>query len=178
MGGTPDVTANRASDSAEPHAALTARSNTSAIRDGDPPDFTGRPPYPSYPAKSIAGTIAPIATSIPDDSGSEPDSSVEATTIQPRIGLRSGEHIEIWLGGYILDAEEKHSGTVDLDLGLLGGMLPVDGQDAQFAVDLSQEEDFNPSIGMHMMMTDAWEATIEVGWGDRRTALANFTYRF
>ena len=118
------------------------------------------------------------ATFTDTDLGGSFDSSVEATTIQPRIGLRSGENIEIWLGGYILDAEEKHSGTVDLDLGLVGGMLPVDAQDVQFAVDLSQEEDFNPSIGMHMMMTDAWEATIEVGWGDRRTALANFTYRF
>lgn len=106
------------------------------------------------------------------------ESSVEATTIQPRIGLRSGDNIEIWVGGYILDAEEKHSGTVDLDLGPLAGMLPVDGLGMDFAVDLSQSEDFNPSIGLHMMMTDSWETTIEVGFGDRRTALANFTYRF
>ena len=106
------------------------------------------------------------------------DSSVEATTIQPRVGLRFGDHTELWLGGYFLDAEEKHSGSVDLDLGLVGGALPVDAQDAAFAVDLSQEEDFNASIGMHMMMSDAWETTIEVGAGDRRTVLANFTYRF
>lgn len=105
-------------------------------------------------------------------------SSVSATTIQPRVGLRFGEHTEIWLGGYILDAEEKHSGTVDLDLGLVGGMLPVDAQDVAFNVDLSQQEDFNASIGMHMMLSDAWETTIEVGAGDRRTVLANFTYRF
>lgn len=118
------------------------------------------------------------ATFTDTDLGGSFESSVEATTIQPRIGLRSGDNIEIWLGGYILDAEEKHSGTVDLDFGLLGGMLPVDGQDMDFAVDLSQSEDFNPSMGMHMMMTESWEATIEVGFGDRRTALANFTYRF
>jgi hypothetical protein len=118
------------------------------------------------------------ATFTDTDLGGSFESSVEATTIQPRIGLRSGENIEIWLGGYILDAEEKHSGTIDLDLGALGGMLPVDGQDVDFAVDLSQSEDFNPSIGMHMMMSEAWETTIEVGFGDRRTALANFTYRF
>jgi len=105
-------------------------------------------------------------------------SSVSATTIQPRIGLRFGDHTEMWIGGYILDAEEKHSGTIDLDLGVVGGMLPVDAQDADFAVDLSQEEDFNPSIGTHMMLSDAWEATIEVGFDERRTALANFTYRF
>ncbi|MDH3545878.1 MAG: hypothetical protein OEN22_02200 [Gammaproteobacteria bacterium] len=106
------------------------------------------------------------------------NSSVEATTIQPRIGLRFGDHTEFWIGGYILDADEKHSGTIDLDLGLLGQSLPIDGQDIAFAVDLSQAEDFNLSVGTHMMLSDAWEATIEVGGGDRSTVLANFTYRF
>lgn len=110
--------------------------------------------------------------------GGDFDSSVEATTIQPRIGLRFGGHTEVWIGGYFLDAEEKHSGTIDLDLGVLGGLLPVDGQDANFAVDLSQQEDFNFSLGTHMMFSDAWEATVEVGAGDRQTVLANFTYRF
>lgn len=106
------------------------------------------------------------------------DSSVSSTTIQPRFGLRFGNHTEVWLGGYFLDSEEKHSGTVDLDLGLVGGALPVDAQGALFAVDLSQQDDFNFSIGTHMMLSEAWEATVEVGAGNRRTALANFTYRF
>lgn len=118
------------------------------------------------------------ATATDTSLGGDFKSSVSATTIQPRVGLRFGEHTEIWLGGYILDAEEKHSGTIDLDLGLVGGGLPVDAQDAVFAVDLSQQKDFNFSIGTHMMLSEAWEATIEVGAGDRRTALANFTYRF
>lgn len=103
-------------------------------------------------------------------------SSVEASTIQPRIGLRFGDHTEVWIGGYVIDAEEKHSGTINLDLGPIigpGGPIPLD-----FAVDLSQAEDFNLSVGTHMMMSDAWEATIEVGGGDRRTVLANLTYRF
>lgn len=108
-------------------------------------------------------------------------SSVEATTIQPRIGLRFGDHTELWVGGYIVDATEKHSGTLSIDLGPFiappGGPIPRPvGLD--FAVELSQEEDFNPSIGMHMMMSDAWEATVEVGAGERRTILANLTYRF
>ena len=108
-------------------------------------------------------------------------SSVEATTVQPRVGLRFGDHTEFWVGGYFLDAEEKHSGTLSLDLGPLiappGGPIPRP-VDLDFAVDLSQEEDFNWSVGTHMMMSDAWEATVEVGAGDRRTVLANFTYRF
>lgn len=108
-------------------------------------------------------------------------SSVEATTIQPRLGLRFGDHTELWLGGYFVDATETHSGTLSIDLGPIiappGGPIPRP-VDLDFAVELSQAEDFNPSIGMHMMMSDAWEATVEVGAGDRRTVLANFTYRF
>lgn len=123
--------------------------------------------------------FASVTATFTDTSlGGDFDSSVEATTIQPRVGLRFGNHTEIWVGGYFLDAEEKHSGTIDLDLGIFGGFLPVDGQDAVFAVDLSQQEDFNFSLGTHMTFSDSWEATVEVGAGDRRTVLANFTYRF
>jgi hypothetical protein len=108
-------------------------------------------------------------------------SSVKATTIQPRIGLRSGNGLEFWVGGYLLDAEEKHSGTISLDLGPLiappGGQIPRP-IDLDFAVDLSQDKDFNLSFGTHMMMSEAWEATLEVGAGDRTTVLANVTYRF
>ena len=108
-------------------------------------------------------------------------SSVKATTIQPRIGLRSGDDLEFWIGGYLLKAEEKHSGTISLDLGPLiappGGQIPRP-VDLDFAVDLSQDKDFNLSFGAHMMMSEAWEMTLEVGAGDRTTVLANVTYRF
>ena len=104
--------------------------------------------------------------------------SVSTTTIQPRLGLRFEEHTEIWIGGYIIDAEEDHSGLVSLDLGAVAGALPVDAQDMMFDVELSQDEDFNPSVGMHTMFSDNWEATVEVGFDERQTALVNFTYRF
>jgi len=108
------------------------------------------------------------------------ESSVKATTYQPRLGMRFGDHTEFWIGGYILDAEEKHSGSIDLDLGFVGSQLPppIDGQDVAFDVDLSQAEDFNWSVGTHMTWADGWEATVEVGAGDRNTVLANITYRF
>ncbi len=121
--------------------------------------------------------FASVTATFTDTSlGGDFDSTVEATTIQPRIGLRFGDHTDIWIGGYIIDAEESHSGTIIVDLGPLvppGVPFPLD-----FDVDLSQAEDFNFSVGMHMMLTDAWETTIEVGGGDRRTVLANLTYRF
>jgi len=118
---------------------------------------------------SVTGTF--IETSLSGDF----DSTVEATTIQPRLGLRFGDHTEFWVGGYILDAEEKHSGTISLDL---GPFVPIPADNVDFAVELSQQEDFNLSFGTHMMLSEAWEATIEVGAGDRRTVLGNFTYRF
>jgi hypothetical protein len=108
-------------------------------------------------------------------------SSIRATTIQPRLGMRAGENIEFWVGGYFLEAEEKHSGMLSLDLGPLvappGGPIPRP-VDLGFGVNLSQEQDFNLSFGSHMMLSEGWEATVEVGAGDRRTMLANITYRF
>jgi hypothetical protein len=108
--------------------------------------------------------------------GGDINSTVKASTIQPRVGLRFGDHTEVWIGGYYIDAEESHNGTIIVDLGPLippGVPFPLD-----FDVDLSQAEDFNFSVGTHMMLSDSWETTIEVGGGDRRTVLANLTYRF
>ena len=103
------------------------------------------------------------------------NSSVEATTIQPRIGIRASESTEVWIGGYFIDAEESHSGTILLDLGPAGPGFPIP---IGFAVDLSQQEDFNFSLGIHSMLSEHWEATVEVGGGDRNTVLGNLTYRF
>ena len=126
--------------------------------------------------------FASVTATFTDTSiGGDFNSSVSASTIQPRIGLRFGDHTDIWIGGYIIDAEEKHSGTFSLDLGPIiappGGPIPRP-VDLDFDVELSQADDFNFSVGIHTMLTDAWETTIEVGGGDRRTVLANLTYRF
>ncbi len=105
------------------------------------------------------------------------ESTVKATAIQPRVGVRASENTEVWIGGYFIDAEESHRGTISLPLGppLLPQVIviPVD-----FAVDLSQQEDFNVSLGLHSMFSEHWEATVEVGGGDRNTVLGNLTYRF
>lgn len=124
---------------------------------------------------SVTGTVTDTSVS------GQFNSSVDATTVQPRIGLRFGDHTEFWIGGFFLNAEERHSGTIPLDLGPFiappgsGIPRPIN---LDFAVDLSQKEDFNLSFGTHMKLTDAWEATVEVGGGDRSTVLANVTYRF
>lgn len=113
------------------------------------------------------------ATFTDTDLSGDFQSTVQASTIQPRIGLRTDRNIEVWLGGYIIDADESHTGTVNLDLGFGLGIIPID-----FAADLSQKTRFNPSVGLHMSLDNGWEATVEVGGGDRTTALGNITYRF
>lgn len=101
-------------------------------------------------------------------------SSIEAVTFQPRVGLRYGNNNEVWLGGYWVDADESHSGTVNVDFGPGVGVVPIG-----FDVNLSQAEDFSPSIGTHITLGDSWEVTLEIGGGgDRDTALGNLTYRF
>jgi len=72
-------------------------------------------------------------------------------------------------------AKQGSAGIINLDLGPLGPGVPIP---VDFAVDLSQQEDFNFSLGLHTMFSDSWEATVEIGGGDRDTVLANLTYRF
>ena len=122
---------------------------------------------------SLTATIT--ETSLSGNAGSTIDSSVEATTIQPRFGVRATENTEVWIGGYFIDAEESHIGSILLDLDPTGQIPPIP---FAFAVDLSQQEDFNFSLGLHSMFSEHWEATVEIGGGDRNTALANLTYRF
>ena len=114
------------------------------------------------------------------DLGGDFNSSVDAATTQLRLGARFGDHTEFWVGGYWIDAEESHNGTIPLDLGPFIPLPPglTSPVDLDFAVDLSQAEDFNMSFGTHLMLSDAWEATVEVGVGDRSTVLGNITYRF
>lgn len=101
-------------------------------------------------------------------------SSIEATTIQPRVGLRYGNNNEVWLGGYWVNADESHSGSINVDFGPGVGIVPIG-----FDVDLSQSEDFSPSVGTHITFGTSWEVTLEIGGGgDRDTALGNLTYRF
>ena len=89
------------------------------------------------------------------------------------VGIVSDQGEPIW-NRRRLDTElGAHSVLVDLQL-----PPPIDGQDIDFDVDLSQDEDFNWAVGTHMTWGEAWEATVEVGSGDRQTALANITYRF
>ncbi len=96
------------------------------------------------------------------------NSSVEALTLQPRIGMVFGGDTQFWVGGFFLDAEETHSGNID---------IPFFGQ-VGFDVALSQQEDWNPTFGAHTMFSDRWEGTIEYGNGDRDMVLGNLTYRF
>lgn len=115
-----------------------------------------------------------VATFTDTDLNGSFTSSIKATTIQPRIGLRYGTNNEVWVGGYWIDADESHSGTIIVDFGPGVGLVPVD-----FDVGLSQSEDFSPSIGTHVTFGESWEATFEIGaGGDRDTLLGNLTYRF
>lgn len=114
---------------------------------------------------SVTGTFSDTSL------GGDFDSSVEAVAVQPRLGLRLTPDTEFWIGGYFIQAEETHRGTIDLDLG--AGPIPVD-----FDVTLSEKDEFNFSFGAHTMFSQHWEATVEIGGGDRDTMLANLTYRF
>ncbi len=100
-------------------------------------------------------------------------SSVSATTMQPRFGYRYDNRFNFWIGGYFIDAEEKHAGSVNVDFGPGVGVVPIG-----FDVSLSPKDDFSPAVGANVAFGN-FAASVEVGGGaSRRTTLANLTWRF
>jgi hypothetical protein len=100
-------------------------------------------------------------------------SSISTVSLQPRVGYRLMNRHQIWIGGYRIETDEKHSGSVDINFGPGIGDVPI-GFDAE----LSQKESFNFSLGARFAINRNWEVLLEAGGGNRRTALANITYRF
>jgi len=95
------------------------------------------------------------------------DSSVESVAIQPRIGF-SGGRVQYWVGGFSLSADESHAGNID---------LPVLGA-VEFAVDLSEEEKWNTTVGFRARLGDRIDVIMEGAFGDRDHILASLGYRF
>lgn len=94
------------------------------------------------------------------------DSSVKSTTWQPRVGYVNGPW-QAWVGGYYIDAEEKHEGDFTIP-GL--GTIP-------FEVELSSSDEITPALGVHYYFGRHAEATLEFGGGDRTITLLNVTWR-
>jgi len=94
------------------------------------------------------------------------DSSVKSVTWQPRVGYVNGSW-QAWVGGYYIDAEEKHEGVFAIP-GL--GSIP-------FAVELSSSSELSPGLGVHYNFGRHAEATLEFAGGDRTITLLNVTWR-
>jgi hypothetical protein len=94
-------------------------------------------------------------------------SSVDSFTVQPRIGLISGNWT-YWAGAMYLDVDEHHRGVIE---------LPYIG-DANFAVELATTDHWNYAAGVAHYFTDKANLSFEVGFGNRTHTLFNFNYRF
>ncbi len=95
------------------------------------------------------------------------NSSVTSVALQPRVGF-SGGQVQFWVGGFNLSADESHAGNIDLPF--LG---PV-----EFAVDLSEEEKWNTTIGFRAELGDRIDVLMEGAFGDRDHFLASLGHRF
>ena len=95
------------------------------------------------------------------------DSSVNTFTAQPRVGLIKDKWT-FWVGGLYLNADEKHSGVIE---------LPVLGQ-VPFAVELKESDKWNTMVGAGYVFSPKAVLYLEVGFGKRDHTLFNFTYRF
>ena len=95
------------------------------------------------------------------------DSSVDSTSVQPRVGLLR-DNWRFWLGAMYLDTDEKHSGTFDLPF---IGPVP-------FEVELVTKDNWNYAGGVGYEFSDRTNLSLELGFGSRTHTLFNFNYRF
>ena len=107
------------------------------------------------------------ATLTDTDLSGDFDSSVEAFTLQPRVGLVRDQW-NYWVGGFFLDVEEKHKGSIGIPF---LGTVPFD-------VELSQEDDWNFTVGVRHQFSRKFDASLELGFGGRDITLFNVNYRF
>lgn len=97
------------------------------------------------------------------------DSSVSSFTIQPRLGVIV-DGWTLWGGGMWLDTTEKHSGTISLGV---PGLPPV-----PFDVELESAKKWNYAVGIGKIFSPRATMFFELGFGERKHTLFNFTYRF
>jgi hypothetical protein len=75
-----------------------------------------------------------------------------------------------WVGGMWLNTNEKHSGTINLGV---PGWPPV-----PFDVKLESAKKWNYALGVGRVFSPKATLYFELGFGDRKHTLFNFTYRF
>jgi len=98
------------------------------------------------------------------------ESSLKTISVQPRAGYYKNNY-QVWLGGLYLNTDEKHTGTIPLNL---GGPSPIP---VTFDVILDDKQAFSPTLGGSYNFNKHFSLTVEAGFGDRTPFLANLTYR-
>jgi hypothetical protein len=110
--------------------------------------------------------FAAIAYDYTDTDLDVSNSSVEASIITPKLGLRTKSGA-IWVGAMHQDAEERHIGTFDVP-----GLGPV-----PYDVILNEKEPWNWLIGATTGIGENWVLILQGGFGDRNAALVTLEYR-
>ena len=95
------------------------------------------------------------------------DSSVDSTSVQPRIGLLRSSW-RFWAGGMYLKTDEKHEGVFE---------LPFIG-DVPFEIELETKDKWNYTLGAGYAFSDRANLSFELGFGNRTHTLFNFNVRF
>lgn len=100
------------------------------------------------------------------------DSSAKAFVVTPRFGIH-GARGALFAGAMYQAAEESHRGTIALPL--IPGAPPIP---VPFAVELSQQDDWNWLVGGSYTLTPRWVLSAEGGFGDREHVDVAVTFRF
>lgn len=95
------------------------------------------------------------------------NSSVDSTSVQPRIGLLRSNW-RFWAGGMYLKTDEKHEGVFELPY---IGAVP-------FEIELESKDKWNYAVGAGYAFNDRANLSLELGFGNRTHTLFNFNVRF
>jgi hypothetical protein len=95
------------------------------------------------------------------------NSSVDSTSVQPRIGLLRSNW-RFWAGGMYLKTDEKHEGVFE---------LPFIG-DVPFEIELETKDKWNYTAGVGYAFSERANLSLELGFGNRTHTLFNFNVRF
>lgn len=101
------------------------------------------------------------------------DSDVSSLTEQLRVGINRGDW-QYFVGAMYLETDESHRGTITLPFlgpNLSDAVVP-------FAVELSSSDKVNFAVGIHHQLSESFDITFEIGFGDREHTLFNVGYRF
>ena len=107
------------------------------------------------------------------------DGKISTFVMSPRVGYRfqtPRSETRIWIGAMYQDVQQNFSGNLmDIEFPQIPGII---GPDSKFDISQSLVDRWNGTVGAMFEFDKSYEVLVEVGFGDRTSAMASLGYRF